>query len=286
MKTELVEVFPAEINFALELNSQCYCTVKLMNVTNDYVAYKVKTTSPKTYSVRPNVGVILPKSSCEFIVTMQAQKTAPPDLICKDKFLIQSTIVPVGTTNGAVKPKMFAKNDGRYIEERKLKVILTCLPSYPPILTPLNGQMEHGATDEAALVDNTGVANNIDSLTNHDKGAEGFKSPGIINSEVLKKATERETETEDENGSKLVEDALKTESKVNDLETKINKAELTISKLVDKKGFVLREEEALRHELELLKHKNSVINVSDGFSLSFVLMVAIISITIGYYVQF
>lgn len=31
-------------------------------------------------------------------VTMQAQRAAPPDMICKDKFLIQTTVVPVGTT--------------------------------------------------------------------------------------------------------------------------------------------------------------------------------------------
>ena len=31
-------------------------------------------------------------------VTMQAQKVVPPVMVCKDKFLIQSTVVPVGTT--------------------------------------------------------------------------------------------------------------------------------------------------------------------------------------------
>lgn len=31
-------------------------------------------------------------------VTMQAQRAAPPDMICKDKFLIQTMVVPVGTT--------------------------------------------------------------------------------------------------------------------------------------------------------------------------------------------
>lgn len=30
---------------------------------------------------------------------MQAQKEAPADMVCKDKFLIQSTIVPTGTTD-------------------------------------------------------------------------------------------------------------------------------------------------------------------------------------------
>lgn len=32
-----------------------------------------------------------------FTVTMQAQNAVPSDFVCKDKFLIQSTIVPKGT---------------------------------------------------------------------------------------------------------------------------------------------------------------------------------------------
>lgn len=33
-----------------------------------------------------------------YTVTMQAQRAAPPDMQCKDKFLIQSTIIPFGST--------------------------------------------------------------------------------------------------------------------------------------------------------------------------------------------
>lgn len=33
------------------------------------------------------------------VVRMQAQKLAPPDMLCKDKFLIQSTVVPADTTD-------------------------------------------------------------------------------------------------------------------------------------------------------------------------------------------
>ena len=43
---------------------------------------------------------------CVNAVTMQAQRTAPPDMVCKDKFLIQSTIVPVGTTDEDITPSM------------------------------------------------------------------------------------------------------------------------------------------------------------------------------------
>lgn len=33
---------------------------------------------------------------------MQSQATVPHDMICKDKFLVQSTVVPDGTTDEAV----------------------------------------------------------------------------------------------------------------------------------------------------------------------------------------
>lgn len=36
------------------------------------------------------------------VVTMQAQRTAPPDLHCKDKFLVQSAVVPKGTTEDEI----------------------------------------------------------------------------------------------------------------------------------------------------------------------------------------
>jgi hypothetical protein len=32
-------------------------------------------------------------------VTMQAQRTAPPDMQLKDKFLVQTTVVPPGTSD-------------------------------------------------------------------------------------------------------------------------------------------------------------------------------------------
>jgi hypothetical protein len=31
-------------------------------------------------------------------VTMQAQREAPPDMQCKDKFLVQSIVTPAGTS--------------------------------------------------------------------------------------------------------------------------------------------------------------------------------------------
>lgn len=103
------------------------------------------------------------------VVTMQAQRTAPPDMVCKDKFLIQGRIVPDGTTDENITPSMvsfcsfcswfsilashrlfwqFAKDGGKYIEENKLRVTLVS-PPHSPVLSPINGALKQGLAYEA-----------------------------------------------------------------------------------------------------------------------------------------
>ncbi|KAM4119365.1 hypothetical protein ACJW30_03G052900 [Castanea mollissima] len=149
MSTQLLDIQPKELKFIFELKKHSSCSVRLANNTHHYVAFKVKTTSPKKYCVRPNVGVISPKSTCEFTVTMQAQRTAPPDMVCKDKFLIQSTSVPAGTIDEDITPSMFAKDGSKYIEENKLRVTLISPPSSPE-LSPINGLRKQGLVHEVS----------------------------------------------------------------------------------------------------------------------------------------
>ncbi|CAA6654214.1 unnamed protein product [Spirodela intermedia] len=122
------------------LKKQSSCSVQLINNSIHYVAFKVKTTAPKKYCVRPNVGIALPNTTCDFTVTMQAQKVAPSDLQCKDKFLVQSTIVPYGTTEEGLQPNLFSKDSGNHIEEIKLRVVLVSAPQ-SPVLQPINGSL-------------------------------------------------------------------------------------------------------------------------------------------------
>ncbi|OEL14332.1 Vesicle-associated protein 1-2 [Dichanthelium oligosanthes] len=90
---ELLGINPIELRFPFELNKQISCTLQLTNKTDKQVVFKVKTTSPKKYCVRPNNGIVAPRSTADVVVTMQAQREAPPDMQCKDKFLVQSAIV-------------------------------------------------------------------------------------------------------------------------------------------------------------------------------------------------
>ncbi|WCJ25786.1 Plant VAMP (vesicle-associated membrane protein) family protein [Euphorbia peplus] len=91
---QLITVHPDELKFLFELGKQIFCDLKVVNNTEHHVAFKVKTTSPKKYCVRPNRGVIQPWDSCVIRVTRQAQNVYPPDMQCKDQFLLQSTVVP------------------------------------------------------------------------------------------------------------------------------------------------------------------------------------------------
>ncbi|XP_059651056.1 vesicle-associated protein 1-4-like [Cornus florida] len=150
MNTELVDVQPRELRFKFELKKQISCCVQLINNSNHRVAFKVKTTAVKKYCVRPNKGTIDPKSTCEFTVTMQAQRSAPPDMICEDKFLVQSTVVPEGTTKEDITASTFAEDDGKYIQESKLRVILVSPPN-PPVLSPISGTLKQVPAYEPSI---------------------------------------------------------------------------------------------------------------------------------------
>ncbi|KDP39940.1 hypothetical protein JCGZ_03471 [Jatropha curcas] len=121
---QLISVHPDELKFIFELEKQTFCDLKVVNNTEHHVAFKVKTTSPKKYFVRPNTGVVQPWDSCVIRVTLQAQHEYPPDMQCKDKFLLQSTTVPPHTDVDELPAETFNKdNSGKIIEECKLRVV-------------------------------------------------------------------------------------------------------------------------------------------------------------------
>ncbi|KAJ6704043.1 VESICLE-ASSOCIATED PROTEIN 2-1 [Salix viminalis] len=61
---QLISVHPDDLKFIFELEKQSFCDLKVANNTEHHVAFKVKTTSPKKYFVRPNTGVIQPWDCC------------------------------------------------------------------------------------------------------------------------------------------------------------------------------------------------------------------------------
>ncbi|KAM7508789.1 hypothetical protein LguiA_019242 [Lonicera macranthoides] len=141
---DLLDIDPQELQFPFELKKQISCSMQLRNKTNDSVAFKVKTTNPKKYCVRPNTGIVSPHSTSEITVTMQAQKEAPLDMQCKDKFLLQSAVVSAGATSTT---DMFNKESGNRVEECKLRVTYIP-PPQPP--SPVREGSEEGSSPRAS----------------------------------------------------------------------------------------------------------------------------------------
>lgn len=288
---ELLEIQPRELKFTFELKKQSSCSIHLVNKSDQYLAFKVKTTSPKRYCVRPNTGVVKPNSECDVMVTMQAQRVAPPDMQCKDKFLIQSTVVPYGRTETDIRSDMFAKDSGKYIEEKKLRVVLIG-PAHSPVLLPLNGLLKQDPCHEIfsqkdqllSGVENTPPAHVV------AKDVEGFKTAKVTDeSRAAKDVESRPAEDVDElklthdiAKENLAKDIEELNSKLNVLELNLSEAKLTITKLTEERSMATREKETLKHELAMLRRKSDVRRVRVGFPFLFVLIIALISIAAGY----
>ncbi|XP_026727962.1 vesicle-associated membrane protein-associated protein B isoform X3 [Trichoplusia ni] len=76
----------------------CTTYMALTNPSNDLVLYKIKTTAPKKYCVRPNSGVLEPYSKVEIAITPQPVYVDPNEKH-KHKFMVQSVIAPEGKIN-------------------------------------------------------------------------------------------------------------------------------------------------------------------------------------------
>jgi len=117
-----VDIEPAELGFRRPFNREVSQTLHLRNPNRDAIAFKVKTTAPKHYCVRPNSGRIEAGKQVEVQVLLQAMKEEPPlDIKCKDKFLVQAVAI-TGDMEYSNITSIFDKATKPSIQERKIRV--------------------------------------------------------------------------------------------------------------------------------------------------------------------
>lgn len=317
MYSELVEIAPRELKFTFEPKKQSSCTIRLINKSQNHVAFKVKTTSPKKYCVRPNTGIIKPRASCDFTVTMQAQKAPPPDMACKDKFLVQGTVVAEETVEEDITSAMFSKDDGKYVQENKMRVILISPPS-SPVLSPINGGVhidlpsykESPRGDQVHGIENISSQQegDVNGVHSHNGGYEESLSRDqviLLDQNPPKGMDENVKEFKKENANmqmegkhvqletrkhgeemELVKDVANMKSKISELERKLSEAKETISRLTEEGKFTAQERESLQRELVMLTSKKGGKKVRVGFPLLYVVTVAFISMVFGYLLHY
>jgi len=93
-------------------------SITLMNPTDDKIAFKVKTTAPKRYCVRPNSGILKKDESITVSVMLQPFEFDPAEKT-KHKFMIQSIVMEGEVTESDV----WKDTDPQKLMDTKLRVV-------------------------------------------------------------------------------------------------------------------------------------------------------------------
>ncbi|GAB5593710.1 hypothetical protein Unana1_08610 [Umbelopsis nana] len=139
--------------------------ITIRNPSSQLVAYKIKTTAPKQYCVKPNSGRIGANSSVSIQVTLQPYKTElAPDFKCKDKFLIQSIALTPETENVSLADLWTSLENGPRdkINQKKLKCVFL---SEHEVATPEVAKPEGEAAHEEYTNANASRPSSPDDLT-------------------------------------------------------------------------------------------------------------------------
>lgn len=133
-----------ELRFRGPFTDVVTATLKLTNPTEKKICFKVKTTAPKRYCVRPNSGVVDPQAAVEVAVMLQPFEYDPAEKN-KHKFMVQTMYAPDGVYDGDTLWKE-AKTEA--LMDSKLKCVFE-LPAAEQVAAPTT--KEESATNENKL---------------------------------------------------------------------------------------------------------------------------------------
>lgn len=99
MSRQVLQLEPeSELHFQGPFNDVVTSHLKLSNPTDRRICFKVKTTAPKRYCVRPNSGILEPRQSVQVAVMLQPFEYDPTEKN-KHKFMVQTMFAPDGDVN-------------------------------------------------------------------------------------------------------------------------------------------------------------------------------------------
>ncbi|XP_055910333.1 vesicle-associated membrane protein-associated protein A isoform X2 [Eupeodes corollae] len=119
-KKELLVIDPPnELRFRGPFTKPVISVMKLTNPTEDLVLFKIKTTAPKKYCVRPNFGHVTPHTTIRVEICLQAFVYDPNEKN-KHKFMVQSLVVPEGVDDFG---KLWKEVEPDNLMDAKLKCV-------------------------------------------------------------------------------------------------------------------------------------------------------------------
>lgn len=117
-----LRISPSESVLFTQEGSDISGIMTLTNVSDQPLTYKIKTTSPEKFRVRPSCGILNPNAVASVNVLLQAG--IQPTSIIRDKFLIMSFLLDDGTSLTADITELWKQSDMKKVEQHRLKCIL------------------------------------------------------------------------------------------------------------------------------------------------------------------
>jgi len=119
---------PHELVFKGPFTDVITINITLTNPSDRTVCFKVKTTAPKQYCVRPNSGTIAPKGNVKVAVMLQPFDYNAEEK-SKHKFMVQAAFLPDNETSADNIWKNISESGGELMESKLRVVFETPSPS-------------------------------------------------------------------------------------------------------------------------------------------------------------
>lgn len=172
--TQILQLTPAhEITFEGPFTDVVTSYLEIKNPSEDRVCFKVKTTAPRRYCVRPNSGIVEPGKNVKIAIMLQPIEEDSQTERNKHKFMVQSTIIrddkSVDTVWQSAAPEdiMDSKLRCIFLSSKPSQTTAASAPSTPPV------------SNEAAPTKPSTPANTTNSATPNpiQKQIEQLKKP-------------------------------------------------------------------------------------------------------------
>ncbi|KAF2142421.1 uncharacterized protein K452DRAFT_226925 [Aplosporella prunicola CBS 121167] len=239
-----VELTPPELGFKRPFTTEVNQTLRLRNPHSDPVAFKVKTTAPKQYCVRPNSGRIEAGKEVEVQVLLQAMKEdPPPDARCRDKFLVQSVAVTADKEfNNVAQIWSHIEQTAKHsIQEKKIRVVFLPADDSTGInggspTQDLSSSQQRSPSPEAVTPQRGSTSEPVGAVSRPEQRPADSRHLGEALGSAFNPATGQSTMS---SMASSVANAIPTSG--DDVKAQLAEAKATIARLQDQAGQGLRQ---------------------------------------------
>lgn len=270
-----VEIDPTELGFHRPFTAEVQQILKIKNPNHTPVAFKVKTTAPKQYCVRPNSGRIEPGKEVEVTVLLQAMKVEPPaDAKCRDKFLVQSVAVTADKefTNIAAIWQHVDEAERSSVQEKKIRVVYLS-PEGTAAATPL----KNGTNGTHAQIQTPDAPPAYSS--NRSPSPETF-TPQTQSRPSMASSKKSEEETKQAPTESAVSAAIP--ASYDELKVKLAEAQATIASYAQEGGLRMRKAAAGETSNKTVNDVAHQIQAAQGVPLQIVAALCLVSFLLAY----